>query len=308
VPYGELSQGKRRQLRMKFRAHDTFYIRKGWLYKGISNVTKDGTVFLSKDINPTDIFGMGTNMVKALRYWLQATGLTMEKRRGSLTIQELTEIGKLIQQYDPYMEEPGTITLLHYHLAKSEELATSWYYFFNVFAMSEFGKEDFVEDVANYIKMKTDSTVALESINEDFICILNTYIPRTRVGTETIDPEDNRECPLSELGLIDIVDKKKKIYKKTTPKRDYLPLRIMLGMIVNENPGQAEIRIQDLMSEKNSIGKLFNLDIISLTSYLDKMQNAGLIRVIRTAGLDIIKILEDMTFEEHIAAYYTEVQ
>ena len=55
---------------MKFRAHDTFAIRKGWLNKGLRNIEKAPDVFISKDNNPMDVLGIGANMVKSLRYWL----------------------------------------------------------------------------------------------------------------------------------------------------------------------------------------------------------------------------------------------
>ena len=61
---------------MKFRAHDTFFIRKGWLSKGMKYVNAKEDIFIAKDENPMDVLGIGANMVKALRYWLQAVGLT----------------------------------------------------------------------------------------------------------------------------------------------------------------------------------------------------------------------------------------
>lgn len=59
---------------MKFRAHDTFFIRKGWLSKGMKYVRCKPDVFVAKEENLMDVPGIGTNMVKALRYWLQAVG------------------------------------------------------------------------------------------------------------------------------------------------------------------------------------------------------------------------------------------
>ena len=53
---------------MKFRAHDTFFIRKGWLSKGMRCVAKKPDVFIAHDENPMDVLGIGANMVKALRY------------------------------------------------------------------------------------------------------------------------------------------------------------------------------------------------------------------------------------------------
>lgn len=104
---------------MKFRAHDTFFIRKGWLSKGMRNVIAHDDVFVTKDKNryPTDELGIGSNMVKALRYWLQAVGLTTEPKTGR-RVQSLTELGKVIYENDPYFEELGTLWLLQYHLFK----------------------------------------------------------------------------------------------------------------------------------------------------------------------------------------------
>jgi hypothetical protein len=50
------------------------------------------------------------------------------------------------------------------------------------------------------------------------------------------------------------------------------------------------------------------MSIISLTSLLYKLELMGYIKVIRTAGLDVINILRDMTFEDCILAYYQSLE
>lgn len=64
---------------MKFRAHDTFFIRKGWLSKGMKYVCikSDGLCCQRRESYGCN-WDIGANMVKALRYWLQAVGLTVE--------------------------------------------------------------------------------------------------------------------------------------------------------------------------------------------------------------------------------------
>ena len=96
---------------MKFRAHDTFFIRKGWLSKGMRCVHDKPDLFVDKEENPMDVLGIGTNMVKALRYWLQAVGLTIEPNKGKRT-QSFTPLGQLIFDHDTYIEELGTLHLL----------------------------------------------------------------------------------------------------------------------------------------------------------------------------------------------------
>ena len=51
---------------MKFKAHETFFIRKGWLSKGMKNVIQKPDLFIDKNINPMDVLGLGSNLKKAL--------------------------------------------------------------------------------------------------------------------------------------------------------------------------------------------------------------------------------------------------
>lgn len=162
---------------MKFRAHDTFFIRKGWLSKGMKHIKANPDMFISKDNNPMDLLGMGSNMVKALRYWLQVTGITKELNSRK-RIQKFTELGEKIFKADRYIEELGTLILLHYNLVSNKNEATAWYYFFNIFNQSEFNRDEFVEELNKYIAIEGDLPVALRSLNDDFSCIINTYTSR----------------------------------------------------------------------------------------------------------------------------------
>lgn len=288
------------EIKYKLRGHETFYIRKGWLYKGIKNLEDYPSVFSDKNINTSDTFGLGISMVKSLRYWLQAIGLTEECREKNSTKQEFTELGKLIKEYDEYIEENGTLCLLHYKLATNAEMATSWYYFFNEFNMHEFSKDDFTDSFKGHLKFK-QIEVSPKTIEDDYTCILNTYIPKYLT-----DPEDNMECPFSELRLLEQIDKKN--YRKISIKDEIIPSQILLAMIVDQHKNETEIRIVDLLKEPNNIGKIFNLDFISLTTYLDKLQMEGLIQVVRTAGLDVIKIKERKTMADYIVDYYKSIK
>lgn len=42
---------------MKFRGHETFYIRKGWLNKGLRIVSENSIVFVNKNENPSIYLG-----------------------------------------------------------------------------------------------------------------------------------------------------------------------------------------------------------------------------------------------------------
>ena len=287
---------------MRFRAHETFFIRKGWLSKGIKNVVADPAVFMGNSGNPMDVLGIGSNMVKSLRYWLQTVGLTTEPAYGKKE-QSLTDFGKLVKQYDPYIEELGTLWLLHYHLAKNLNDATSWYFFFNEFKLMEFDKDDFVRQLSAFLRMQNEE-VSERSLEDDYNCIINTYLSRMKSNPEKVQPESNIDCPLGELGLIDISNKKNKIYRKVSPKKETIHPLVVFAVIIDQACGAKEIKISSLQNDKLNIGKIFNLDIISLTSILYELELLGFLKVVRTAGLDIIKINGDFSFISSVEEYY----
>lgn len=273
---------------MRFRAHDTFFIRKGWLYKGMKNVLEDEYIFMGASGNSMDVLGIGSNMVKSLRYWLQATGLTIEPTSGK-RFQEITPFGNLILEHDKYIEEMGTLWLIHYKLASNIDEATSWYYFFNEFKQNEFTRDDFITQLENYIRTSGEEEKGTRILIDDFNCIISTYIPRIKSNPEKANPENNIDCPLGELSLIDIQNKKEKIYKKSIPKLDTIHPIIVLAIML-DNADNNEIRISSILNDKCNAGKILNLDIITLTSMLNKIELMGYIKVIRTAGLDVIRL------------------
>ena len=290
---------------MRFKAHESFFIRKGWLYKGLRNIKEYPELFSSKNINPSDVLGIGTNMVRSLRYWLQAAGLTNEVLSGGRH-QEFTNLSHIIWKYDRYMEEMGTLWLLHYKLASNRKDATTWYYFFNEFTMKEFSKGDFVEMIDLYAQINGSET-ARSSLEGDFDCLMNTYVSRIKSNPGKVHPENNIDCPIGELNLVDIIDKKKKIYRKAAPKKGTLNSLIVLAVVVDQaiaNESGTEVKINTILTDKNNAGKIFNLDVIALTEMLYELQKLGYIKVNRTAGLDVIKLNDGLTFEDVVKAYY----
>lgn len=301
-------------MEMKFRAHDTFFIRKGWISKGMRHVYNNPDVFINKKDNPMDVLGIGANMVKALRYWLQAVGVTEEPSSGKRT-QRFTEFGQLVYDNDKYIEELGTLYLLHYKLASRPEMATAWYFFFNEFSLSDFTRDDFATQITKYIKMQTSTNtekeimVAPRSIEDDFNCIINTYVPRYKTMPKKVSAENNIDCPLGEIGLIDIIKKEKSntVYKKATPAPTSLNPWVVLAVIHDNAEGRTEIGLNELLTKPGNIGRIFNLDSIAMLDILHRAESTGELKIVRTAGLDIINLFNRHTFEECVKQYYQNI-
>ncbi|MCL1945203.1 MAG: DUF4007 family protein [Firmicutes bacterium] len=293
--------------KISIRKHESFEIRRGWLHKGIRYVDS-GNSFSDKDSdkNVGDKLGIGRSMVKALRYWLKAAKLIIDKNNK----QYLTSIGKIINEKDTYFEEKGTNYLIHYLLASNCDDATAWYWFFNVYKELYIDKETFVEEFIEFIGQQKSKRI----IEDEYNCIIKSY---SHKSIDSIDPEETKICPLSELNLIQSLDNKGKIYKKTSPNIDDVHPMIAYAVVMdqlndeskitkftNKKNNITQLEINKLWKDENSIGKIFNLDRISIFRIIEKLENIGVIDIVRTAGLDIINIKKQMTLEQCLEEYY----
>lgn len=295
----------------KFRRHETFHIRKGWISKGLAAISEHEDLFVSKTINPMDELGIGANMVKSLRYWLQAVGVTEENNNnGRKRGQSITELGKLVLESDPYLEEIATLWVLHYELINGRNMATSWYYLFNEFRIKSFTQNDFVRGLATYAN-KYGQDKAQKSYSDDFACILKTYLPKDRLQTSFVSPENNIDCPFVELELLRVDSLKEGTYRKRQADTELLPPLIMLYSLLRfkriRNSEGNELKLEDILNQPGSPGKAFNLDSIALLDMLRKLENHGFIRILRTAGMDTVRIDEMPEPIECLKRYYEEM-
>ena len=291
---------------MKYRVHESFSIRKDWLAKGIRKIDS----FKKSELEVMDDLGLGKNMIKALRYWLKATGITNDDSKKKIF--ELSDFGCLIKKYDEYVQESGTLWLLHYNLTKNLDFATSWYYFFNEFNQKEFSTEDFITAIKKWDEMNNPKPAIETSLIKDFEILRKTYLSNSDAIAATLeenDPESNTDCPFSELGLITQVSKG--VYKKGIPLKQNLSSLILLCVILDQaeiQNGKNEIKLSSLQNDKNNIGKIFNLDSILMLNLLSELENKNLLSVVRTAGLDVVRLKTQMTFLECVEQYYKELE
>lgn len=274
----------------KIKGHEKFPLREGWLTKGMQVIQEPSRVFTS-DEGP-DVLGVGTNMVKSIRYWMQAFKLIKEDAKvGS----ELSELGKVIFQYDEFIEDPFTVWLLHSQIAKNSARATSWYLFFNCCEAEEFKKDEMFEVLKKeLISFAGTDTFPDASLKDDVDVLLNMYSKTN----EQDDPEDKNRSPLAALGLI---KKDKEIYIRKQPDLrlidPYLIWYEIYGLIGDEK----SVSIAEISKLAKNI---YQLGRVSLNNYLDLLDNAGVIKVVRTAGLDVVYPIAEMSQMQIITEYY----
>ena len=107
--------------------------------------------------------------------------------------------------------------------------------------------------------------------------------------------------------MIDFSNKAKKTYKKSIPATSTINPWIALAIIVEQANGRKEISLNELLNSHCNIGKIFNLDAISMLDVLHNIEKIGEIKIIRTAGLDVVQIINNRAFIECIKTYYDNI-
>lgn len=298
---------------MYFAKHETFHIRDGWLTKGLLSIQQEPRIFLD-DQAPEEL-GLGKNMVRALRFWMQATGLAEETFADNLKVQVATQLGEHIRDFDPYLELDGSLWLIHHQLVCSREFATSWYWFFNHFVPVKFTAQDFVDRLSQWINQQPESKkISPNSLKRDLDALVKTYLPDRRDKS----PEDVMESPLTALGLmtsftdVDEEDKKIKVYRyEPAVVEDIHPL-IFLYVLLNsqqkerEEARQVELRVA--LRESMNVGRTFNIGMSAFEDLLGRLNDSyrewhtGLSRA---GGLDVLT-LPDISQNEVLTRFFEE--
>lgn len=298
---------------MPFAKHETFHIRDGWLYKGMAAIkrseaeNRSPSVFL--DQAAPERLGLGRNMVHALRFWMQATGLAEERLEGRF-VQRLTNFGEQVWQYDPFLEDEGTLWLIHYYLACSIEQATTWYWFFNHYAPISFTDEQMLEALSQWVvTTENERQVARGSLQKDVACFLRTYLTDLRPNT----PENLIESPLAKLGiLVQATNGAEKRYYFQRFSGIHLDPLVLLYVLVERQeavrPTTAEVTLNRVLQEPMNVGRVFNLTTATLTDLIANLNRQHLdwqIRFTRTSGLDQLT-LPGIGKTEILQRYYQE--
>ena len=190
--------------RGSFAGHETFPLRYTWLSKAVQHVERDASIFQDDDAMVR--LGVGRNMTRAIRHWGFACGVLEEapdvpNNRGRVL--QPTSLGRALfskDGWDPYLEDPATLWLLHFELASSPENATTWYLAFNHFPSPEFTKNELVAWLSKLAQERRWARISPASLRRDVDVFLRTYVPSR--ASRTVPLEDTLDSPFVELDLI----------------------------------------------------------------------------------------------------------
>lgn len=275
---------------LKLKRHESFSLRDGWVEKYFQSISEGQKDIFSKN-NGISILGIGSNMVKSLKFWLCAANIISTDSKSSFT-----DFGKLLFNYDKYLEKETSLCLIHYFLCSKRNKEWSKVenpipvLFFNYFYQETFNKDEFKDFAINYFK-----TINIgfneQSIDSDISIMIRMY---SDDGYD-INPEDNYSCPLAKLSLIE--KKEKGEYQKTF-NRHLAMNPLIIYYILYQIYGLNEFEISDSFRYEDSPALLFNLDKSTYVLFLMQLQKMGYLTLNKTAGLDMVYLNKKIKLED----------
>lgn len=283
---------------MKFGQHQTFHLRVNWLRKGIFMVHKDSRFFYDKEA--AEKVGLGKNMVQSLKFWMMLTNIIKETKETETkkTIHEITRFGKIIDDYDPYLNYSDTISLLHFSILNQAEPLTVWDWFFNINSNKVSTKEEIINEIISWALL-ANADPQEKSIKRDVDCLLRLY-----TSGVASDPEEVTQSPLSKLELL---TDNKGLIKKNAIGYKAVGISALLYVLLayGEINETKSISVDEIENSPNLWGKIYQLSRVEIIKALEILENHPLypISFIKTNSLNDI-LLPQISSVEFLESEY----
>lgn len=292
---------------VQFSGHETFPFRYGWLKKGVDQLATVPDIFDLDDA--TTRLGVGKNMVKAIRHWLLATGLAEAANGRGLVV---TELGRSLVAdggLDPYLEDSGTLWMLHYFLTRAPGRSHSWHWLFNLWKDREFQKEQLLVELSAFAH-EAAGRASANTIRRDLDCLMGCYAPKLRAKDKAIQ-EDSLDCPLVELGLIQNAGDPQ-TYAFQVGDHVTLSSRVFAFCLhdfwMRHYAHQKTLAFEHIFYSVGSPGKVFKLSYAGLVRHLEALNvvTNGALRFDEQTGLRQVYRDQDCSTESLLRGVYAQ--
>ena len=157
--------------RYSFSGHESFFCKPLWLKKAY-DAMNEGINFNTPDA--VALLGVGKNMVASIRFWSRAFGLSIN----DIPTPFATSIFDTVQGYDPYLEDEGTLWLLHYYLL-TKKIASIYHLTFLDFQREkkEFDRNQLLSFIHRKCNVPEQKNVYNENtVKKDIGVLLHNYV------------------------------------------------------------------------------------------------------------------------------------
>lgn len=231
--------------------------------------------------------GVGKNMVRSIKFWLQAFGIAENIGR----TQEMapTLFGESIfgkKGLDPYLETNKTLWLLHWKIASiRNEPLFAWHFLLNEWAEPTFSKTEIVREFTLESE-RLDRPLSDFTKEQHFDIFLHSYLGgRSKRQNDVL--EDTLDCPLAELSLISSAGermlgtsgRKEPIYEFNQEAKPEISEAMFIFCLYDfwQSHRQQEntLSFREISSIHGSIGQVFKLSEPDIRNRLESLSTAA---------------------------------
>jgi hypothetical protein len=268
---------------MRFSGHESFACRYAWLPKAYREICKNPNTF-GDEQDAMVRLGVGKNMVRSIRFWVEVTAVAMQSADRSLSP---TDFGQAVFSevgFDPFLEDERTLWLLHWNIAarRGDDALFAWEFLLNRWPYPELTRSEALAALEREVRRLNEphSSVTLAQHLDVF---LHTYVATRGVRASF---EDSLDCPLAELELLHPAGERRiggsgrrdTIYafrREAKPEITPALFEYCLDDFWRRNhPDEATLTFRDVALAPGSIGQIFKLPEDDIRARLDRYTRA----------------------------------
>ena len=277
-----------------FSGHESFACKSHWLKRGYDFVRGENNF---NDDDAVVRLGVGKNMVASIKFWLKAIGLLKDAGLVALAKHLFDDDnGK-----DPYLEDIGTLWLLHFLLIQTD-YATIYKTTFvdyhrqrNIIEKSKL--QNYIKhicfDETGYKNLYNDNTV-----KRDIGVMLHNYCAKNG-GNVNIEDSNSLFAPLNL-----ICETEKNTYRFNYDTRSDVPSLIFLYALLIKFEGRNSISFEDI-TELALIFCLTNNDLLDIINYLCDLYPSEIV-FSDVAGIKELQFRATLNSIDVLDRYYEE--
>jgi hypothetical protein len=274
---------------LQFSGHETFPLRQLWLRKAFDILRSSDAAATRKSVFADEDaivrFGVGKNMVTAIKHWSLATEFMEEDGQGGYRPTALANEIFLESGLDPFCEHSTTPWLVHWKLAGIGTRSTTWWWLFNCVVQQTFDKDGIVQSLKRYCADR-EHRVSESTLVRDVDVCLASYVPRAASGSR----EDAAEPLLGELSLIQpqVASRGSFVFRRG-PKRTLSPSLFAYALLDfwERRIDTAVLSFERIAHDYGSPGRVFKLDENSVGEYVVNLESitGGALRWSDSSGI-----------------------
>ena len=284
---------------LRFSGHETFICKQFWLKKGYDYAINHNSFNSPEAVSE---MGVGKNMVSAISYWSKAFGIIDDTN-------DPTDLGNYILGHegrDPYLEDIGSLWLLHYSLVRSGK-ASIYNLVFNdlIRERNEFSKEQLLSFLKRKCYELSDNMYNERTIKKDINVFVRNYV-KPKKELAKIEVEEDYVALLLDLDLL----RSKRVehsdvFSFQIDHKENLPKEIFLYSLLDRYNSNS-ISFNELLRGNNSPVQIFCINQEGLYKKIDDLVNhyKGL-TFSRTAGNEVLQISSTFNKREVLDEYYS---